>query len=71
MTAWKERKTPIGKILAVDGANGETFIAIVGGKPLGGKSYGLTPSRAREVAAALVEAADEVDGAAVQDGLWP
>lgn len=62
---WTERKTPIGTIMAVNGVNGITFIAIVGGKPLAGKSYGLNPEAARKVAAALNAAADEVEQAGV------
>lgn len=65
---WAERRTPIGKVVIVDGVNSVTFIAIIGGKPLTGKSYGLTPAKAREVAAALTEAAAEVEAAGVSTG---
>lgn len=71
MTAWTERKTPIGKVVIVGMVSGETTIFILGGRPLAGNSYGLTPAKAREVAAALNAAADEVEPAVVQDALWP
>lgn len=61
MTNWTRRKTPIGEVVIVDRVTGETSVFILGGKPLRSQSYGLTPAQARETAAALVAAADEVD----------
>ena len=71
MSNWTERKTPIGKVVIVDMTCGDTSICILGGRPLGGSSYGLTPAKAREVAAALTAAADEVEAAVAQEALVP
>lgn len=70
MSDWTERKTPIGKVIIVDRVTGETGIFILGGRPLQGQSYGLTPAKARETADALNAAADEIEGKLVQDGLF-
>jgi len=63
VTAWKVRKTTAGKVYALDMANGETRVILEGGKPLQGQMYGMSPENARKLAAALTDAADEVEAA--------
>jgi hypothetical protein len=61
-----KRTCPLGAIVTVTGTDGEPYIAYLGHRE---QSLRLTPATARESAAALIAAADEIEGTPVQGTL--